>query len=105
MEKLETSQERLSDRELEVAILEKRLELRKGNSKSGLDSSKISISEPCVDCKHKDALIVNLAEKVQLYESILMLKQDHHLEMFTGSGGKVKIILLTIFLLTARLHN
>ncbi len=79
-EKLEDTKEKLSDRDLEISILQKRLELRR-SSKSSASLNKIDPVESCHDCKMKDALIATLAEKVQLYESILTFaKQDLSLD-------------------------
>ena len=62
-EKLETATERLSDRELEISILQKRLELRGGGKNP---------DKNCSSCVRKDGLISNLFEKVNLYESAIL---------------------------------
>ena len=67
-EKLETATERLSDRELEISILQKRLELR---SKSNGHNKSEDLSK-CSGCVRKDGLISCLFEKVNLYESAIL---------------------------------
>ena len=72
-EKLETATERLSDRELEISILQKRLELR--GSSSGGGGTAVSnplLPKNCSSCARKDGLISNLFEKVNLYESAIL---------------------------------
>lgn len=67
-EKLETANERLSDRELEISILQKRLELR---SSASLSKNEIDLLK-CSRCTRKDGLISCLFEKVNLYESAIL---------------------------------
>ena len=67
-EKLETATERLSDRELEISILQKRLELRGGAATGGGGNQ----AKNCSSCARKDGLISNLFEKVNLYESAIL---------------------------------
>ena len=76
-EKLETANERLSDRDLEISILQKRLELRASlmanrNSNSKTDASSSSSKHvhkihddlsKCSGCSRKDGLISCLFEK------------------------------------------
>ena len=69
-EKLETATERLSDRELEISILQKRLELRGGGAATGGGGG--NQAKNCSSCARKDGLISNLFEKVNLYESAIL---------------------------------
>lgn len=69
-EKLDTANERLSDRELEISILQKRLELRsKNNSNSSSNKNDL---EKCLRCSKKDGIIINLFEKLNIYESAIL---------------------------------
>lgn len=73
-QKLETANERLSDRELEISILQKRLELRTSslNKNGGGENSSIGDLLKCSRCTRKDGLISCLFEKVNLYESAIL---------------------------------
>ena len=57
-QELEDVRERLSDRELEVEILQKRLSLRKSGS----------LSKDCSECVKKEAVISDLYEKMAQLE-------------------------------------
>ena len=77
-ESLETATERLSDRELEISILQKRLEIRSSVSKKGPnkinclpDHQDLDLTK-CSSCTRKDGLISCLFEKVNLYESAIL---------------------------------
>ena len=72
-EKLETATERLSDRELEISILQKRLELRSSASLSSNRDNNLDLLK-CSGCSRKDGLISSLFEKVNLYESAILGK-------------------------------
>ena len=60
IQELEDTRDRLSDRELEVEILQKRLSLRKSNS--------ITSTNECPDCARKEVAISDLNEKMAQLE-------------------------------------
>ena len=81
-EKLETATERLSDRELEISILQKRLELRGSSSGGGGSAPGHSLlPKNCSSCARKDGLISHLFEKVNLYESAILGTPGESLEV------------------------
>lgn len=70
-ERLENATERLSDRELEISILQKRLELRSAR-KANAELLPFPHPDGCSGCSKKDSLIVSLFEKVNLYETAIL---------------------------------
>ena len=98
-ERLETATERLSDRELEISILQKRLEIRSSVSKKGPnkinclpDHQDLDLTK-CSSCTRKDGLISCLFEKVNLYESaILGTSQYISIHIFASIIIKVYLI-------------
>ena len=96
-DKLETATERLSDRELEISILQKRLELRSARLKNEL------AKEKCTGCTKKDGLISTLFEKVNLYESAILGRAL--VTMILRLGMPEFIILKCPDALSAEMHN